>query len=106
MHTTLVVAGSPFGLGAVLTQNGNPIAYASHSLIAVEQRCSRIEREALAIVIGCEHFHMYLIGCKFKIVTDHKSLLTIWNKINPPLRGGVYVTQAQHEMKNRLQNNM
>ena len=65
MHTTLVVDGSPFGLGAVLTQDGKPIAYASRSLTAVEQRYSQIEREVLAIVFGCEHFHMYLIGCKF-----------------------------------------
>ena len=86
MHTTLVVDGSPFGFGAVLTQDGKPIAYASRSLTALEQRYSQIEREALAIVFGYEHFHMYLIGGKFKIVTDHNPLLTIWNKINPPLR--------------------
>ena len=84
--TTVVVDGSPFGLGAVLTQDNKPIAYASRSLRAVEQRYSQIEREALAIVFGCEHFHMYLIGCKFRIDTDHKPLLTIWNKLNPPLR--------------------
>ena len=52
MHTTLVVDGSPFGLGAVLTQDGKPIAYASRSLTAVEQRYSQIERDALAIVFG------------------------------------------------------
>ena len=86
MHTTLVVDGRPFGLGAVLTQDGKPIAYASRSLTAVVKRYSQIEQEALAIVFGCEHFHMYLIGPKFKIVTDHKPLLTIWNKIYPPLR--------------------
>ena len=86
MHTTLVVDGSPFGLGAILTQYGKPIAYAGRSLTAVEKRYSQFEREALTIVFGGEHFHMYLIGCIFKIVTDHKPLLTIWNKINPPLR--------------------
>ena len=31
-------------------------------------------------------FHMYLIGCKLRIITDHKPLLTIWNKLNPPLK--------------------
>ena len=86
MHTTLVVDGSPFGLVAVLTQDGKQKSYASRSLTAVEKRYSRIVREALAIVFGCEHFHMYLIGCKFNIVTDHKHLLNIWNKISPPLR--------------------
>ena len=73
MHTTIVVDGSPFGLGAVLTQYGKPIAYVSRSLTAIEQRYSQIEREALAIVFGCEHFHMYLIGCKFKMGTQTTS---------------------------------
>ena len=86
MHTPIVVDGSPFGLGAALTQDGKPIAYASRSLTAVEQRYSQIEREALAIVFGCKHFHMYLIRCKFKMVTDHKHLFTIRNKINLSLR--------------------
>ena len=67
-----------------MTQDGKPIAYDSRSLTAVEQRYSQIEREALAIVFRCEH--VYLIWCKFKMVTDHKPLLTIWNKINLPLR--------------------
>ena len=74
MHTTLVVDGSPFGLGAVLTHDGKPIAYTSRSLIAVKQRYSKIVRETLAIVFGCKHFHMYLIGSKFRIVTYHKPL--------------------------------
>ena len=63
MNTTLVVNGSPFGLGAVLRQDGKPIAYSSRSLTAVEQRYSHIERESLAILFGYKHFHMYFIWC-------------------------------------------
>ena len=62
-HTELHVDVSPFGLGAILTQttlghdNSKVIAYASRSSTATESKYSQIEREALAIVFGIEHFH-------------------------------------------------
>ena len=75
----LLVDASPVGLGAVLTQGGRVISYASKALSSVERRYSQIEREALAIAWGCHHFRMYLLGSHFKIVTDHKPLLSIFN---------------------------
>ena len=83
---TVVVDGSPVGLGDILLQDNKPVAYASRSLTDAETRYSQIEREALAVVFGCEHFRMYLAGCMFTIVTDHKPLLSIWKKAKPPLR--------------------
>lgn len=54
----------------------------------VETRYSQTEREALAVVWGCEHFHLYLFGNKFKIISDHKPLESIFNNPNskPPAR--------------------
>ena len=78
-ETVLLVDASPFGLGAVLTQDGKVLAYASKALSSVEKRYSQIEREALAIAWGCHHFRMYLLGGHFTVVTDHKPLLTIFN---------------------------
>ena len=63
-RTEIVVDASPFGLGAILTQQigaeNHIIAYASRALTDVESRYSQIEREALAVVWACEHFHLYL----------------------------------------------
>ena len=77
--SVLLVDASPVGLGAVLTQGGKVISYASKALSSVERRYSQIEREALAIAWGCHHFRMYLLGSHFKVVTDHKPLLSIFN---------------------------
>ena len=75
----LLVDASPVGLGAVLTQGGRVISYASKALLSVERRYSQIECEALAIAWGCHHFRMYLLGSHFKVVTDHKPVLSIFN---------------------------
>ena len=84
--TTVMVDGSPVGLGAILVQDNRTIAYGIRALTPTESRYSQIEREALSVVFGCEHFHIYLAGCEFEIITDHKPLLYVWKKINPPLR--------------------
>lgn len=92
--TELVVDASPVGLGAVLAQRRSPheparvVSYASRALSNIEQKYSQTEREALAIVWGCEHFHMYLYGAPFTLVSDHKPLEWIFNnpKSKPPAR--------------------
>ena len=63
--TVLFVDASPVGLGAMLTQSGKVISYASKALSSVERRYSQIEREALAITWGCHYFRMYLLGSHF-----------------------------------------
>ena len=72
-------SANPVGLGAVLTQGGKVISYASKALSSVARQYSQIEREALAIAWGYHHFRMYLLGSHFKVVTDHKQLLSIFN---------------------------
>ena len=80
----LLVDGSPVGIAAILSQNGHPIAYASRSLTEVEQRYSQLEREALAVVWSCEHFHIYIYGEPVTVYTDHQPLLGLWRKPHLP----------------------
>ena len=84
--TRLIVDASPHGLGAILCQTApnNPenlkvIAYGSRALTSVERRYSQTEREALAIVWGCEYFHLFIHGHKVSVVTDHKPVQLIWS---------------------------
>ena len=66
----------------------NVIAYASRALSQVEQRYSQTEKEALAIVWGIEHFHLFLFGADFTLITDHKPFRLIYNnsRSRPPAR--------------------
>ena len=82
-ETTILVDASPVGVGAILTQNGAVISYASRALTPTEQRYSQTDREFLAVVYGVEHFHLYLYGSNFKVITDHKPLLGIVNSQKP-----------------------
>ena len=76
----LQVDASKSGLGAVLLQEGKPVAYASRSLTETECNYPQIDKELLAVVFGCERFHSYLYGRAVHIQTDHKPLVPIMNK--------------------------
>ena len=71
---TLQCDASLKGLGACIIQDGHPIAFASKSLMDTETHYANIERELLAIIYGCEKFHMYLYGRTFIMEMDHKPL--------------------------------
>lgn len=92
LRTRLYVDASPVGLGSVLAQEHSdgtirPVAFASRALTEVECRYSQTEREALAVVWGCEKFNFYLFGSEFDLMTDHKPLLFMFApKGNPPAR--------------------
>lgn len=83
----MVVDASPVGLRAVLFQDNAskdwaPVAYASQALSNTETRHAQIEREALAIKWACQHFHLYLYGHEFRVVTDHKPLVPLYKRNN------------------------
>lgn len=62
------------GIGAVLTQNGHPIAYLSKALGVKAQALSTYEKECLAILMAVQKWRAYLQHSEFVILTDHRSL--------------------------------
>ena len=84
----VLVDASPVGLCAILSQKSTGeedpkvVAYASRALTDVEKRYSQTEKEALAIVWSVEHFHLYLYGHPFTLITDHKPLEVIYGNCN------------------------
>ena len=72
---------SDVGLGAVLTQEGRPVAYASRSLTPSERNYAQIEKECLASVFAAERFDQYILGrSNVRVQTDHKPLMAIFTK--------------------------
>lgn len=65
---------SDLGIGAVLMQLGQPIAFLSKALGPVHQRLSIYEKEFLALIMAVEKWRPYLQRQEFIIKTDHKSL--------------------------------
>ena len=61
-------------LGAVIVQNGRPIAFFSRKLSETQQKYSVTELELLSIVECLKEFKGMLWGQKIKVFTDHKNL--------------------------------
>ena len=61
-------------IGAILMQDGRPLAYTSKALSPSHQNKSTYDKEMLAIVRAATRWRPYLIGRRFQIKTDHKSL--------------------------------
>ena len=78
------------GIGAVLMQNGRPLAYESRRLIPAEVNYTTGEQEFLAVVHACKTWRCYLEGPIFTIVTDHNPLVHL------PTRSKPLSTQNQH----------
>ncbi|RVW25194.1 Transposon Tf2-11 polyprotein [Vitis vinifera] len=62
------------GIGAVLMQEGHPIAYISKALSDRVQTLSTYEKEMLAILMAIKKWESYLVDRHFVIKIDHQSL--------------------------------
>ena len=61
-------------IGAVLLQEGRPIAFESKKLDRAQQNYSTYERELYAIIYALKKWRHYLYGAKFEVVFDHESI--------------------------------
>ena len=85
-ETEIICDASPVGLGSILVQSNpdNPqerviIAFASRTLSTLERKYSQVEREALALIFAVEKFHMYVYGKHFKLFSDARAIVFIYN---------------------------
>jgi hypothetical protein len=65
---------SGHGVGAVLMQEGHPLAFISKALGPRSQGLSTYEKEYLAILMAMQQWRSYLQHIEFTIYTDQKSL--------------------------------
>ncbi len=78
----LFTDASSISIGCVLSQTNaenmeNVIAYSSHKLTKTETHWPTYDRELWAIIWAIRHFRQYLTGISFRIITDHKPLLSL-----------------------------
>jgi hypothetical protein len=65
------------GIGAILMQDKKPIAYFSKALGVRNLAKSAYEKELMVVVLAIQHWRPYLLGRKFIVPTDQKSLKQI-----------------------------
>ncbi len=75
-------------MGSTLSQldeNGHdhPIHFASRQLTSAEKNYTMTKQKGFIVIFSVKKFRHYLLGCKAKIVTDHKALTYLVNKSNP-----------------------
>ena len=71
---------SDSAVGAVLMQDGHPIAYESRKFSSAERNYHTTDRELLAIVHALRTWRCYLEGADFTVKCDHKALSFFQNK--------------------------
>ena len=57
-----------------LTQKGRPVAFFARTLRSPEIRHVAVEKEAIAILESLDHWHLYLAGRRFTLITDQRSV--------------------------------
>ena len=62
-------------VGAVLTQNGHPVAFESKKLNPHQLNYAVYNKEMCAIMHALERWRPFLLGKHFKCYTDHRSLV-------------------------------
>ena len=65
------------GVGAVLAQEGHPVAVLSKARGVHNQRLSAYEKEFIAVMMAIEKWRAYLQRGPFTIITDHNSLCNL-----------------------------
>ncbi|KAF5763515.1 putative nucleotidyltransferase, Ribonuclease H [Helianthus annuus] len=82
------------GIGAILSQDNQPIAFFNQKLSPRMQQASAYQREMYAITQAVAKWRQYLLGCKFQVITDQQSLRN--------LKDQVIQTPDQHKWLEKL----
>jgi len=80
---------SDYPIGAALEQEGEDglwhvVAYGSRSLSGAEKNWSATEKECFEVVHFMNYWWHFLLGAKFKVLSDHQALSWMFGQAEPP----------------------
>jgi transposase InsO family protein len=76
----VIADASAYALGAILLQDGRPIAFESRKLTAAQQNYHTTEKELLAVIHALTVWRCYLDGARFTVISDHEPLKYLRSK--------------------------
>jgi hypothetical protein len=84
---------SGVGIGVVLMQEGRPLAFTSKALSPLHLKMSVYDNEMLVVVHAVTKWRHYLIGRRFQIRTDHRSLKYLLEQLISSMEQQKWVTK-------------
>ncbi|CAD6995745.1 unnamed protein product [Ceratitis capitata] len=109
-ETKIHTDASKYGYGATLLQKWSddqcfhPVQFMSRKTTSTEQNYSAYELEVLAIVEALKKWRIYVLGCKFKIVTDCNAFEQTMKKSDLPpriARWAMFLQEFDHQIEHR-----
>ena len=93
----VIADASITGMGAILMQEGHPVAYLSKKLSPAEVNYTTTDQELLAVITAIREWHPYLEGAAhdFTIVSDHHPLTHLQTQPNLSRRQYRWVEELQ-----------
>lgn len=86
---------SKLGIGAVLSQQGKPVAYFSEKLSGARGRYSTYDVKFYAIVQAIKHWRHYLVHRNFVLFTDHDALRHLDSQAKVSVRHASWIAFLQ-----------
>ena len=86
---------SKLGIGAVLSQQSQPVAYFSEKLSGARSRYSTYDVEFYAVVQAIKHWRHYLVHREFILFTDHDALKHLERQVKVSSRHASWIAYLQ-----------